>query len=168
MTNLNVSGVQGCPASPALPCAFHTLPPLRHGLAQGRLQDLSSLLSTKFPFQGDLRSMWSDPFVHVPPAKYQAIWDLSWSDLQLWYQDTKYQVPGLLIWSSLQLWYQDTKYQAIWDMIWPSLQHYYQDRGHLRYQDTKLFEEKGLVISSHVNQPQKAQTTIQVLSQIWS
>ena len=23
--------------------------------------------------QGDLRSMWSDPFVHVPPAKYQAI-----------------------------------------------------------------------------------------------
>merc|ERR1719356_648456 len=23
--------------------------------------------------KGDLRSMWSDPFVHVPPAKYQAI-----------------------------------------------------------------------------------------------
>ena len=73
VTNLNISGVQGCPASPALPCAFHTLPPLRHGLAQGRLQDLCSLLSPKFPFQGDLRSMWSDPFVHVPPAKYQAI-----------------------------------------------------------------------------------------------
>ena len=95
MTNLNVSGVQGCPASPALPCAFHTLPPLRHGLAQGRLQDLCSLLSPKFPFQGDLRSMWSDPFVHVPPAKYQAIWDLSWSNLQHRYQDTKYQA----IWS---------------------------------------------------------------------
>ena len=148
MTNLNVSGVQGCPASPALPCAFHTLPPLRHGLAQGRLQDLSSLLSPKFPFQGDLRSMWSDPFVHVPPAKYQAIWYLSWSNLQHWYQDTKYQ--------------------AIWDTFWPSLQHCYQNGGHLRYQDTKLFEEKGLVISSHVNQPQKAQTTIQVLSKIWS
>ena len=24
-------------------------------------------------FQGDLRSMWSEPFVTVPPAKYQTI-----------------------------------------------------------------------------------------------
>ena len=30
-------------------------------------------VSKQFPLQGDLRSMWSDPFVHVPPAKYQAI-----------------------------------------------------------------------------------------------
>ena len=60
---------------------------------------MSTASSFFFSFQGDLRSMWSEPFTTQPPPKYQTIWEErnQWDPLQEGFNESNVTGENIMV-----------------------------------------------------------------------